>query len=230
MARHDLCGAPGKFKRVAWKVRSGCDSTDRKGQCMTRSDSYPTRRNLFGGIAMGMLLPQPVSAAEVSQKLQALTRIEPHSLLRGIAVLGQFGDPVIDEDAAALLGLIEGRMPEARLLVALYRKYQSGWLSDLQRDESEAVLILLHQAVADSCPVAFDYTDLAGSRTSRRVLPLALIHPPHGIQLLAWCELRSDYRKFFVGFMSGIAAYGDNFANRRLGLLAGLLERESQQG
>ena len=68
------------------------------------------RRNLFGGIALAMLMPQPLGAAQVAGRLAGLDAMALHSLLRGLALLELLGDPVIDEDAAALLEQIERRL------------------------------------------------------------------------------------------------------------------------
>ncbi|HBS50218.1 MAG TPA: hypothetical protein DEA05_09090 [Rhodobacteraceae bacterium] len=83
--------------------------------------------------------------------------------------------------------------------------------------------------MAEAQPVAFHYTDLQGQSSQRSVLPLALVHPPHGIQLLAWCEMRGDYRKFFVDMVEQAEPLDRSFAERRLALLRGLVEREAER-
>jgi len=82
----------------------------------TPDDTDPpsvSRRNLFGGIALAVLMPQPLSAAQVEAKLATLDPKALHSLLRGLVFLDLFGDPVLDDDAAALLQQIEVRLPGA---------------------------------------------------------------------------------------------------------------------
>ena len=184
------------------------------------------RRNLFGGIALAMLMPQPLGAAQVAGRLAGLDAMALHSLLRGLALLELLGDPVIDEDAAALLEQIERRLPGAALLLALYRAYCGDGCHAYWRNEEAGDLKTLHRAMAEARAVTFDYVDLKGDATRRRVLPLALVHPPHGIQLLSWCELRGDFRKFFVGAMTGVTLHEPGFENRRQTLLRGSLESE----
>lgn len=75
--------------------------------------------------------------------------------------------------------------------------------------------------------MAFGYTDLSGNETARTVLPLALVHPPQGVKLLAWCEERGDFRQFFVRAMSDLTPRAGNFSEDRLALLEGLLEKEA---
>jgi len=185
-----------------------------------------SRRNLFGGIALSMLLPQTLSASEVANKLAALDKITLHNLLRGLVLLEQLGDPVIVEDAAGLVEQITTRLPEAPLLMALYRDFFERRALGHWREEDGGNLAILHHAMAEAHPVSFDYIDLEGAQTSRRVLPLALQHPAHGIQLLAWCELRRDYRRFFAGAMLNLTEQSNRFAERRLALLEGLLASE----
>jgi predicted DNA-binding transcriptional regulator YafY len=75
--------------------------------------------------------------------------------------------------------------------------------------------------------VAFGYTDLSGQATTRTVLPLALVHPPQGVKLLAWCEERRDFRQFFVRAMQGLTLREGDFSWDRMALLKGLLDMEA---
>ena len=88
-------------------------------------------------------------------------------------------------------------------------------------------LAALHAAIRDSQPVAFGYTDLSGQETTRTVLPLALVHPPQGVKLLAWCEERRDFRQFFVRAVQRLAIKQGDFSEGKMALLKGLLDKES---
>ena len=77
--------------------------------------------------------------------------------------------------------------------------------------------------------MAFGYTDLSGQETTRTVLPLALVHPPQGVKLLAWCEERRDFRQFFVRAMQGLTLREGDFSGDRKALLEGLLEKEADR-
>ena len=76
-----------------------------------------------------------------------------------------------------------------------------------------------------SQPVAFGYTDLDCNKTARTVLPLALVHPPQGVKLLAWCAERQDFRQFFVRSMHGPTPQPSDFSDDRMALLERLLEK-----
>ncbi len=185
-----------------------------------------SRRNLFGGVALSMLMPQGLSAAQVADRLAGLDIATLHNLLRGMVLLEQFGDPVIDADADGLVAQIAHRLPEARLLMSLYRHHMRRGTLGRWRAEDEGDLAVLHMALSRAQPVSFTYTNLESEITNRRILPLAMLHPAHGIQVLGWCELRSDYRRFFVGSMANLTVERGDFAARRLALVRGLIEHE----
>ena len=75
--------------------------------------------------------------------------------------------------------------------------------------------------------MTFGYTDLSGQETTRTVLPLALVHPPQGVKLLAWCEERRDFRQFFVRTMRGLTHREGDFSAERIAMLQGLLKKEA---
>jgi len=185
-----------------------------------------SRRNLFGGIALAILAPAPLSAAQVANKLAVLDQVTLHNLLRGLVLLEGFGDPVIDDDAEALLEQITQHIPHAPLLIELYRFHRRSGADIPFRAEHDGVLDVLHHAVAHAQPVSFDYVDLDENETRRNVHPLALVHFQHGIQLFAWCNLRDDYRRFFVREMSSVERQKGTFALRSVELLQGLLASE----
>ena len=75
--------------------------------------------------------------------------------------------------------------------------------------------------------MAFGYTDLSGQETTRTVLPLALVHPPQGVKLLAWCEERRDFRQFFVRAVQRLAIKQGDFSEGKMALPKGLLDKKS---
>lgn len=149
--------------------------------------------------------------------------------LRGLARAGDLGDPVLSARAEAALARLEGSDPEGAILVRVYRVYdvESAAYRYGNVDDDPAAahdLATLHGAVQDCRAVSFRYTDLEGEVTDRTVLPLALVHPPQGIKLLAWCEKRQDIRQFFVRTLSGLTLQTANFGDRRMALLRQLAD------
>lgn len=149
--------------------------------------------------------------------------------LRGLALAGQRGDPVSAAAADAALARLAETDPEGALLARLYRALDVRPASDYRADMPAATaadLATLHEAIRTSRPVHFGYTDLSEQQTERRALPLALVHPPQGVKLLAFCERAQDYRQFFVRAMRGLTPQPGDFASARMGLLEGLVKKE----
>lgn len=149
--------------------------------------------------------------------------------LRGLALAGHRGDPVSARAAQDAIARLAGTDPEGALLARLYRALDVRPAGVYWRDHTAAqpeTLTLLHDAIARSHPVAFGYTDQSDQQSQRMVLPLALVHPPQGVKLMAWCQLRQGYRQFFVREMTGTTALAGDFSALRLSLLQGLVEKE----
>jgi predicted DNA-binding transcriptional regulator YafY len=150
--------------------------------------------------------------------------------LRGLALASHRGDPVAAASAEATLERLAQTDPEGALLGRIYQlldvRPAGSWHRDLP-EAAAADLATLHRAIRACQPVAFAYTDLSGQRTTRAVLPLALVHPPQGVKLLAWCQERHDFRQFFVRALQGLTVQAGDFGSERLALLQGLFDKES---
>lgn len=141
---------------------------------------------------------------------------------------GYRGDPVTAAAANAALARLAETDPEAGLLGRIYQMLDvrpaAYWPDDVPA-AAAVDLAIMHAAIRASQPVAFGYTDLDGNKTTRTVLPLALVHPPQGVKLLAWCAERQDFRQFFVRSMQGPTPQQGDFSGDRMALLAGLLDK-----
>ncbi|MEI2805862.1 WYL domain-containing protein [Albidovulum sp.] len=149
--------------------------------------------------------------------------------LRGLALADLRGDPVGAAAARAAAARLAEADPEGALLYRLYRKLDVRPSAYWREDEPAARrpdLAALHAAIRACQPVDFGYTDLGGNETERSVLPLALVHPPQGVKLLAWSLEREDFRQFFVRSMRNLAALPGDFSEERMALLEGLVEKE----
>ena len=192
-----------------------------------------TRRALgtrLAGVASAIGFGQ--SAATSVAALPASPR-DPNrgaAALGGFAVAGPRGSPSPATTAEATLARLAETDPEAALLGSIYQlldvRPAAYWHDDLPEAATED-LATLHGAIRASQPVAFGYTDLSGQESTRTVLPLALVHPPQGVKLLAWCEERKDFRQFFVRAIKGLTLGVGDFSGDRLALLQGLLDKEA---
>ena len=186
-----------------------------------------TRRALANSLVAGAaVVGLPV------RPVQAMPAIDPalrDAALRGLALAGHRGDAVSAAAAEAAITRLTETDPEGALLARLYRALDVRPSQYYRADMPEAApaqLEVLHGAIAASQPVFFGYTDLSDQRSEREVLPLALVHPPQGVKLLAWCEAAQGYRQFFVRAMRDLAPRSGGFAERRMALLQGLVEKE----
>lgn len=192
-----------------------------------------TRRALgtrLAGFAAAIGFGQSAATSVAAQPTSALNPELRDAALRGLALASHRGDPVAAKAAEATLARLAETDPEAALLGRIYQlldvRPAAYWHGDLH-EAAAADLSALHGAIRASQPVAFGYTDLSGQETTRTVLPLALVHPPQGVKLLAWCEERMDFRQFFVRAMLGLALREGDFSGDRLALLQGLLDKET---
>jgi len=154
--------------------------------------------------------------------------------LRGLARAADRGDPVLADQAEAVLAQLDVSDPEGALLVRIYRAFDlasAAYRFGGSGEEPGDVLALaaLHAAVRDSKAISFDYVDVQSNRTTRTVLPLAIVHPPQGIKLLAWCEKRQDHRQFFVRAVSKIKVHEKRFNKRRPLLLRQLADNAAER-
>ena len=186
-----------------------------------------TRRALANSLVAGAaVVGLPV------RPVQAVPAIDPalrDAALRGLALAGHRGDAVSAAAAEAAITRLTETDPEGALLARLYRALDVRPSQYYRADMPEAApaqFEVLHGAIAASQPVFFGYTDLSDQQSEREVLPLALVHPPQGVKLLAWCEAAQGYRQFFVRAMRDLAPRPGGFAERRMALLQGLVEKE----
>ena len=137
-------------------------------------------------------------------------------------------DPVTAAAANVALARLAETDPEAGLLGRIYQMLDvrpaAYWPDDVPA-AAAADLAILHAAIRACQPEAFGYTDLEGNEATRTVLPLALVHPPHGVKLLVWCAEREDFRQFFVRSMQGPTPRPGDFSDDRMALLEGHLDK-----
>lgn len=192
-----------------------------------------TRRALgtrLAGLAAAIGFGQSSATSVAAQPASPIDPELRDAALRGLALASHRGDPVAAATAEATLARLAETDPEAALLGRIYQlldvRPSAYWHDDLPEAATED-LATLHGAIRASRPIAFGYTDLSGQETTRTVLPLALVHPPQGVKLLAWCEKRKDFRQFFVRAMKGLTLGVGDFSGNRLTLLQGLLDKEA---
>ena len=89
----------------------------------------------------------------------------------------------------------------------------------------------LEAAVEARSLLAIDYVDAAGKATARRIRPLGLWFWGNVWTLVAWCELRDDFRMFRLDRIAGLAETGERFRPERARSLGAFFRRmEAERG
>jgi predicted DNA-binding transcriptional regulator YafY len=153
---------------------------------------------------------------------QMFTRLEVEALVLGLAEVRLAGDPALAKAADAALAKIIATLPDRVQRQAIHSAHQVYRFET--RPPAPAHLALVRQAIWDERALDFDYTDLGGEVTRRRILPLSVIFLDHTLLCLAWCQLRQGFRRFHLVQMKGVTDTDESFRPRRVPLLRQMLE------
>ena len=156
------------------------------------------------------------------------SRDEMEALVLGLREVREVGDPVLAEAAGNALSKLRASLP-ARMRsefehAVLYAK------RFVKRPEIGIDIEALRGATREERVVEIAYRDQHGQDTERGVLPLAIVYLDQALVLLAWCNLREDYRTFRIDRIRQMAVRDDSFRPRRVRMLRDYLDRLSQAG
>lgn len=124
------------------------------------------------------------------------TEDEIDALVVGARIVQSWADPALAAAAGDVLAKVEAVLPPQ-----LRPRVRSlGLLSPPSERRPEAAIDMgeLRRAVREQRKVTVDYVSEPGDRTRRTIWPMALAFFPPVWLLLAWCELRQDFRSFRV--------------------------------
>lgn len=157
------------------------------------------------------------------------TRDEIVALVAGIRMIRSWGGIGMSRAAAEALVKIELVLPEAEARRASNISVFSP-PNDLADDVRERI-DLIEAAIEARDILHLRYADGQGVHTDRRVHPLGLWFWGRVWTLVAWCELREDFRMFRVDRASVLAPIGERFAEVPARSLTECLRRiEAQYG
>jgi len=154
---------------------------------------------------------------------QMFTRLEVEALVLGLAEVAQSGDALLAKAAAEAQAKIIATLPDRvqrQAIHAVTRSYRYE-----RRTPAPTHLHLLREAAWEERAVDLTYRDASGRETARRIWPLGTVFLDREVQVLAFCCLRQDFRRFKVAQMSGVRATGESFRPRRVPLLRAFLDR-----
>jgi predicted DNA-binding transcriptional regulator YafY len=117
-------------------------------------------------------------------------REELQALRLGARMVRSWADPELSQAAANALRKIEAVLPEGlddpgeTLFAPHFHPYPTAWVG------------LLRRAATERRKTRFAYTKEDGTASSRTVWPLGLFYWGAVWTLVAWCEMRDDFRSF----------------------------------
>ncbi|MDX1541059.1 MAG: YafY family protein [Geminicoccaceae bacterium] len=151
---------------------------------------------------------------------------EIEALALGARIVQSWADPVLAEAAANVIAKVEAVVPESlrrNLAEATVLAPAYHWAEPIAIDPAE-----LRRAVRDRRKVHFAYHDASERATARTVRPLALAFYGPVWLLVAWCELREDFRSFRLDRMADLVVLDQAFRPERGRTLQDYLRRDSE--
>lgn len=145
-----------------------------------------------------------------------LSEEEIEALALGAKWVSRHADPALAgaaRDAMAKIGAVmprdvRQRLEDTALLVG------SNWRADHSDN-----LALVRQAVRDERKLSIHYCDERGRQTRRTIWPFALSFVDSVRIVIAWCELRDDFRHFRIDRIDAANLLADRYSRRRRSLL-----------
>ena len=138
---------------------------------------------------------------------------EIEAIVLGAQIISSWGDPALAAAAERALDKVEAVLPD-RLRRELLDTALFAPPSRMRMPFS-ADLAALRRAVRARTKVHLHYADEQGRRSERVVRPLGLAFYGPVWLLLAWCELRVDFRAFRVDRMATATVLQDTFKDER---------------
>ena len=148
---------------------------------------------------------------------QMFTRLEVEALVLGLAEVRVMADPALSRAAEMAMAKITATLPERVQRQAIHAVAQVYRFD--KRDPPPVDLSALREAAWDERAVDIGYRDSAGVVTHRRIYPLSVVYLDRSLMVLAWCCLRTDYRRFVVDRMATLTTTTESFRPRRVPML-----------
>ena len=157
---------------------------------------------------------------------QTFDQIEIEALVLGLSDARQRGDLQLSQAAETALAKIAATLPERQqrqILHATHMVYRSEASEPDRIDMSD-----IRTASWKEQAIDLVYTDAEGRRTERRIYPLAIVYLDRSIEVLAWCCLRQDFRRFRVSRIVSFQITTESFRPHRTALLRDFVAQLAQ--
>ena len=156
------------------------------------------------------------------------TRDEIVALVAGARMVRAFGGAAMARAAEEALVKISAVLPDAEKdRIARTEIHSPLWVVS---DTDRAAIDLIERAVEIRDVLALDYRDEAGRSTLREVRPLGLWFWGKVWTLVAWCEMRGDFRAFRIDRIVSVRAAERRFKPERGKTLADFYRQMERSG
>lgn len=141
------------------------------------------------------------------------TRDEIVALVAGARMVRAFGGAQMARAAEEALVKIGAVLPEPeKARIARTEIHMPDWVVS---DEQRKLIDVLERAVEARDVLAVEYCDEAGKPSTRDVRPLGLWFWGKVWTLVAWCEMRDDFRAFRIDRIDKLTLAGRTFRHER---------------
>ena len=134
---------------------------------------------------------------------------EIEALVLGAQIVKAWADPELARAAVDALAKVEAALPDSRKRIIVETALSAPsdhWQAPIYVD-----LAALRRAIRERRRVRLEYSDESGASTQRVIRPLALAFYGPVWVIVAWCELRNDFRRFRADRMAEAEPLKDAF-------------------
>ncbi len=142
---------------------------------------------------------------------------EMEALVLGLREVIEVADPVLADAANNALSKLQAVLPE-RLRDRLEHSVLYAKRFHV-RPEIRIDVSALRLATREERAIDIRYCDAVNAATERRVQPLAIIFMDQTLMLIAWCQMRNDFRAFRLDRIEAMILSDESFRPKRAGLL-----------
>jgi len=136
-------------------------------------------------------------------------QLQLEALVLGARIVESWGDPELAKAAADVIAMVRAVVPPGRGQMI---DEMTLWAPENHYSRNIRVdRAALRRAVREKRKIRFGYRDGADRSTERRVRPLAMAFFGPVWVLVAWCELRRDFRVFRLDRMSSLNVLDERF-------------------
>ena len=135
------------------------------------------------------------------------TEAEVTALMVGARMVKTWGGASMAKGAASATDKIAAILPDTARARSEKMRFEA-WTTRPLDDSTRAFIDLAEDAIQQSLRLSLDYRDEAGASTERIVRPLGLWFWGAVWTLVAWCEMREDFRVFRLDRILGATSKG----------------------